>query len=178
MNIWNGTTSSRATLDNTKSPDHIDYLQIVSEIQQLQNFVTSLSQNITIMPNLEEELQKAYVLVEHLRSDIRLITPPDDLIQAVGQLSVQLAAIDSRKDILRLQQDIESLRNLIATSQLQVLKLQGAFETDVKGFQNKVWNTLSVLQKEVRDRLEVFEGRVTSLTTHVDIAKLLGQLRQ
>jgi hypothetical protein len=178
MKIWDGKTLSRATLDSTKAPDYIDYLRIVNEIQQLQDFVISLSQNTTIMPNLEEELQKAYLLIEQVRQEIQTLVPPDDLMLVLKQFSAQLETLNNQEAVIHLQRkDIDALRNLVATNQLQVLKLQKSLENDVKGFQNRVWNTLTSLQKEFRDRLEVLESNVSNLTTQVSIAKLLGQLQ-
>jgi len=178
MNIWNGLTSSRATLDNTRSPDHADYLRIVNEIQQLQNFVVSLSQNITIMPNLEEELQKAYTHIIGLQDQISKLEPPDDLRKDFVILVKQLQEIDSRKSIFKLQQEMESLKNIVASNQLQVLQLQAKFAEDVKGFQNRIWTTLNNLQKDVINRLVILEKRVESLSLHVDVAKILGQLNE
>jgi len=176
MQVWNGLSPTRQDLSAIKAPDYSDYLQLVVEIQKLQVFVANLSQNVQIMPNLEAELQKTYDRIESVLEIIRQLTPPEDLQVDIENLDAKINEIDTRKQVLKLQQGLESLRNLVATNQRQVLLLQENFVSEVKGFQNKVWNTLTSLQDAVIDRLDTLEKRVESLSVHVDVAKLLGQL--
>jgi hypothetical protein len=176
MNIWNGTTPSRSNLSDVRAPDYFDYLQLVVEIQKLQAFVRDLAQNVQIMPDLETELQRAYDSIESVRSIIEQLTPPEDLQVDIENLDVKINEADTRKQVLKLQQVLESLKNLVATNQRQVLLLQENFVSEVKGFQNKVWSTLTSLQADVIERLDTLEKRVESLSVHVDVAKLLGQL--
>jgi len=176
MKVWNGLTPTRNDLGFIRAPDHTDYLQLVAEIQKLQEFVINLSQNVTIMPNLEAELQKAYARVASVLDTVQQMTPPDDLRSEVARLDNRINEVDVRRAVLELQQELESLKNLVATNQRQVLSLQTNFASEVKGFQNKVWNTLTKLQRDVIERLATLEKRVENLSVHVDVAKLLGQL--
>jgi len=178
MEIWNGLTPRRPDLSTTRVTSHEDYLVIVKQIQELQEYGLNLANNMQVMPNLEDTLQDAKKQIDEIQLLAASVSLPEDVKDRLGSLEQQLVAIDQRAINLQLRRDLEFLKEKVARNQIEVLNLQSSFETEVKGFQNKVWGLLNSLQKDTGEKLEVLAEKVRHIDAQVDVQTSLEKFNQ
>jgi hypothetical protein len=172
LRVWDGTTPSRNNLSDIKNPDHMDYLFLVAELQKLQRAFISFVQNIELMPNLQEELNKALDRIIEIQEQTTALTPPQDLKDKVDKLECALLEQDTRKKLAALQGSSEDLRVHVDKHQLQVLKLKEAFNTQVIAFQNKIWNAIKTLETDMQTRLNAVEKQQADVARRMSIINL------
>ncbi len=175
--IFNGTHPQRKDLGTITSADYFDYLILAREIGAVQKYVKDLAQNIGVMPDLSNQLDRAQQKIDAVKLRLSELTPPEDLKQQLVDLEVRVKEVDTHDQVASLRRDIETLRILITDSQLEVLKLTQAFQTEVKSFQNQVWTTLRQLQSNVEERLTALETKMGQLNNLVQINNLLSKLQ-
>lgn len=176
IKVWDGSSQTRTDLSSIKNPDHGDYVRIVTELQKLQAAFLNTLQNIELIPNLQGEFDKALEAIVAVQEKIKKLTPPPTLNEKIQNLEQALADQNPKKDLTSLRQDIVALKLQCDKNQLQVLRLQEAFATQVTGFQNRVWNTIKALEKDLKERLEIAEKKLESVSIGTSIRKLLEEL--
>lgn len=176
IKVWDGTTPTRGNLSDVKNPDHMDYVFLVTELQKLQEAFLHFVQNITLMPNLQGEFDKALVTIAELHDIIATLTPPQELMNRLAKFEQALAEQDTRKKLAILHGITEGLRSQIDQYQLQVLKIQEAFAIQVVAFQNKVWNALQQSDKEIQSRLDATEKKLEDVSLQTRILSLQQEL--
>ena len=175
IKVWDGSSQTRTDLSSIKNPDHGDYVRIVTELQKLQVAFLNTLQNIELIPNLQGEFDKALAAIVAVQEKIKKLTPPPVLDEKLQSLEQAFVDQSPKKDLASLRQDIVALKLQCDKNQLQVLRLQEAFSTQVAGFQNRVWNTIKTLEKDLRERLAVAEKKLESVSTITTIQKLLAE---
>jgi hypothetical protein len=176
--VWDGTTPSRPTLADVKNPDHTDYIFLVAELQTLQQAFLSLIQNIPLMPNLQGELDKAQDAIVKLQDTILALTPPQDLKNQLEKFEQALAERDTVKKLAVLHVKLEDLASQVDKHQLQVLKLQESFATQVTAFQSRVWNTNQKFEMEVKNKLAETERKLEEVSIKLSIVSLQQDLNK
>jgi len=172
LRVWDGRTPTRQNLSDVKNPDHMDYLILVAELQKLQQAFLSFVQNITLMPNLQDELTKALDKIIDIQEQVSALTPPQDLKNQVNKLECALLEQDTRKKLAALQGSSEDLRTHVDKHQLQVLKLKEVFNTQVTAFQSKIWNTIKSLESDMQTRLSAVEKQQADVARRMSIINL------
>lgn len=175
--IFNGRHAGRESLSNVRAPNHSDYMILVHEIQAVQEYLLNLTQNTKIMPELANELSLAKTQLVNLQCAIQEITPPDELLGRLEKLETQVQTIDVRKQIAMARCDIETQRTVLASIQLEVLKIRDSIGQEVTGFQNRMYNMFQNLQKETLDRIEKLEEGMKQANVQIEISNLLKKLQ-
>jgi hypothetical protein len=176
MEIWDGLTPRRPDLSTTRATSHEDFLVIVNKIQELQAYALNLASNLQVMPNLEGALKAAKERINEVQDFIDSITLPEDVKDRLDAIEQNIEDIDQRTLTLQLKRDLEFLKEKVARNQIEVLNLQSSFETEVKGFQNKVWGTIKSLQTETAAKLTELTEKVTHIDAQVDLQARLDAL--
>jgi predicted nucleic acid-binding Zn-ribbon protein len=178
IRVWDGTTPARPNLTDIKNPDHMDYIFLVVELQKLQEAFLYLVQNISLMPNLQGELDKALATIAALQETIATLTPPQDLKDKIAGFEQALSEQDTRKKLANLHGTSEGLRTQVDKYQMQVLELQKVFANQVIAFQNKIWNALQKLKKDTQSRLEATEEQLKDVSVKLSILNLQQELKK
>ncbi len=178
IEVWNGLTPTRPTLNDTKHPDHSDYLVLVSKIQQLQTALNTATGNLALLPDVEEKLSDIEQRIEKFKARIKELTPPEDLNARLETLKEDLIAQDTCKDTLRLKKISEELSSQIAQNRVELLELKTLFSVEVTAFQNKVWNAFKKLDQDIRDRMDSVEKKLESVSIQTRLQTLLEELRK
>jgi hypothetical protein len=178
MEIWNGLTPIRQDLGTIKSPGHDDYLVIVQKIQELQTYFLDWTNNLQLMPNLNQALQEAQSKIEAIQRLIDNVTLPKDVLDRLNCLENFVNEVDQRVNILQLRRDFDSLREKVTRNQIEVLQLQSSFATEVKGFQNKVWGILEKIQKDTAIKLNECTEKMQHLDAQLDLQASLEKFHQ
>jgi hypothetical protein len=172
IRVWDGTTPTRQNLSDVKNPDHMDYLILVAELQKLQRVFLSFVQNITLMPNLQDELMEAFDKIIAIQKQTNALSPPQDLKERLNKLECAILEQDTRKKLAALQGSSEDLRTHVDKHQLQVLKLKEMFNTQVTAFQSKIWNAIKTLENDMQVRLNALEKQQTDVARRMSIINL------
>lgn len=178
IELWDGLTPSRQTLNDTKHPDHSDYLVLVTKIQQLQNALNTATGNLALMPDMEEKLLDVEKRIEQFKARIKNLTPPEDINARLETLKEDLIAQDTCKDTLLLKKTAEELSSQIAQNKLELLELKSLFSVEVTAFQNKVWHAFKQLDQDIRDRMDSVEKKLESVSIQTRLQTLLEELRK
>jgi|WetSurMetagenome_2_1015567.scaffolds.fasta_scaffold09775_12 hypothetical protein len=176
MKVWNGLTPKRNDLSTVKATSHEDYLVLVQQIQQLQEFVLSLSMNTQIMPNLEGLLKKAEEKIQQVNAKLKTLTLPQDVKDKLVEIDKTIEEIDKRAEVTSLRRDFEALKERVLRNQIEVLQLQNSFATEVKGFQNQVWGILTTLQKDMNGKWKDMAEKMEHLDVQLDLQANLDKL--
>jgi hypothetical protein len=169
MNVWDGLTPTRKDLGTSKAAGFEDYLVIVQKIQELESYCLNLTDNIQVMPNLDETLQEAKLKIDSLQDLIERIHLPQDVKDQLAAFEEILKDVDQRVETCQLRRDLESLKERVVRNQIEVLQLQNSFATEVKGFQNKIWGQLQKLQTETTGKIAILEEKVRHIDAQVDL---------
>jgi hypothetical protein len=176
IKVWDGTTPNRSNLMDVKSPDFKDYLIIVRQIQQLQTAFNNATGNLALLPSVKNLFADIQCQIDEFQRQINNLILPDDVKDSIVDLSARIDDQDTRKDVNILKRDIEILKVQLDQNQLQVLKLQKAFASDVTAFQSKVWTNLRTLEKEIKERLDRVEKKLENVSIQTRIQSLLDEL--
>lgn len=176
--IYNGTHGGRPDISTVSAPDHADYLVLVREIRATQEYLLSLSKNSKVMPDLKKHLSQANVKLMALKRTLKTLTPPKNLSKSFKEFEETLAVLESQKNETKLsvKADLIAMQTTLETNQLSTLELQSDFVDNIKGFQNKLLNRLRVYEKEVSQRLDAIEAKITQVSVQAKIGNLLKQL--
>jgi chromosome segregation ATPase len=177
MKIFNGLTSERADKSVVKAPGNADYWALVKEIAETQEFVTNLSNNMSIMPDLEGILQESQNKLVELQSQLEKLAVPEDVMARLEELEKSHLELDSRAYVAQLAHKNEQTKAELQKSQLQVAKMQEEFIKEVRSLQNKTWGALNDLTTEVQTRLKNLETKVERLETATELQSLLTKLK-
>lgn len=178
MKLWNGLTPIRQDLGTIKSVGHDDYLVIVQKIQELQTYLLDWTNNLQLMPNLEDALQDAQTKIENIQRLIDNVTLPKEVVDRLNYLENFVNEVDQRVNILQLRRDFDALREKVTYQQIEVLQLQSSFATEVKGFQNKVWGALEKIQKDTTTKLNECTEKMQHLDAQLDLQASLEKFNQ
>jgi chromosome segregation ATPase len=177
MKIFDGLTSERQDKSTVKAPGNADYWALVNEIAATQKFVTDLSQNLTIMPDLDKVLQAAQTKLSNLNSQLEKLAVPEDVMARLEELEKSHLELDSRAYVAQLAHKNEQTKAELVKSQLQVARMQEDFIKEVRSFQNKIWGALNEFKEATKQRLEALEVKVEQLNTGVELNALLAKLK-
>jgi len=178
LRVWDGTNPMRTSLSDIKNPDHTDYLYLVAELQRLQQAFISTVQNITLMPNLQGELDKALVAITTLQETTAALVPPQDLKDKIANLEKLQVDGGSREKFELLHLTCDDLRAQIDRYQLQILKLQETFAVQVTAFQSKVWNTIKTFETDVQSQLDENAKKLEEVLIKLSILTLQQELNK
>ncbi len=174
--VFDGTHQQRPEMSSVLPPEFIDYVILTREIAAAQEYILNLSQNVTVMPDLDGILKEAIEKIEKVQGDVKKVTPPARLKTRLGKLEDKVKEIDARKQLANTRSEIASLRDTVDTNQLQMLRLQEAFAKEVKGFQNRMLNMFKTLEQEATQRLNALEEKMSKVHLQAEVGNLLKRL--
>jgi SMC interacting uncharacterized protein involved in chromosome segregation len=177
MKIFNGLNSSRPDKSSYQAASHEDYWTLTQEIQKTQEFISNMSQNLTVMPDLDGVLQAAKSKIEELESQLEKLAVPEDVMARLQELEASHLKLDSRAHVAQLAHKHDQTKAELVKSQLQVAKLQEEFIKEVRQFKNQIWNSLTDLKDATQQRLQALETKVEQLGVGVDLQNLLTKLK-
>jgi chromosome segregation ATPase len=177
MKIFDGKSYERPDKNTVMAASHSDYWLLVQEIQKTQEFVTNLSNNLCVMPNLEGALTAAKNKIEELESQLEKLSIPADVMARLIELEASHLQLDSRAHVAQLSHKTDQTKAELVKSQLQVAKMQAEFVTEVRQFQNKIWGSLNEFKEATQQRLQALEAKVEQLGVGVELQNLLTKLK-
>lgn len=178
MEVWKGLHVNRPDLRTVVHPTFEDYCEIVQQIAKTQQFVLSALGNLKVMPNLEATIKEAGDKLQALKAQVDATTPPQELKESIVALAELIDSQDVRDLVASMRREVEALKSMVGQGQLELLKLQDAFNREVKGFQAQIWNALKKMDHDLQARLSQAEEKLESMQTQVQIQTLLEKLKK
>lgn len=166
--IWSGLSRTRVSMDQTKVPDHADWLAIVNELQATQQYILNLCDNLESMPNVAEEVKEAEALIIKLQTKIEALVPPKDLEQRFDELKEDVQTYDVREECIRLKANLQKL--FLRTQRLDsaFVSFRNSTVSELRTLENKLRNQFTKFESETNRKLAILEEKIKELQELVE----------
>jgi len=139
--VWDGITAARPDLRVTQPPTYGDWLAMLAELQAIQRYILSLSDNMATMPNIKETIEDMVLRIEDLNKELSELDPPADLHKEMAEVRKELDDLDIRHEHTQLKNGVKRL--FLRTKVL---------ETSYKDFKAEVQRQLQILTNNVHNQ--------------------------
>lgn len=177
MEIWDGTSATRADMGVRKAPDGDDWKVLVRHVQETQRFALNLAENARDMPSLVSEILSRKKELDALHRDIVKLTAPEDVKKQVETLRVRL---DEMHAVYKHAAEVLDAVQLL---QVQLINLNAQMKEHVAenkrqrtSFENKAAHRQQVNEKRWADRLATVEAELTTVSLALNL-KTFGEQR-
>ena len=177
MEIWDGTSATRADMGARKAPDGDDWKVLVRHVQETQRFALNLAENARDMPSLVNEILSRKKELDALHRDIVKLTAPEDVKKQVETLRVRL------DEIYVIYKHAAEVLNAVQLLQVQLINLNARMKEHVAenkkqriSFENKAAHWQQVNEQRWAKRLATVEAELTTVSLTLNL-KTFGEQR-
>lgn len=158
--IWDGTTDGRPDLTVVQAPTHHDWRRMLHELEAVQRYVLSLSDNVQDMPSLGSSIQEAGERVETMLTILAELTPPVEMENEVKQIHEELGGLQRshirvksgvKKLLVRMRSAMESHKNLETEVSAQIEAVRHNIRNQLASHTKQIEIKQRALQKQINE---------------------------